>query len=65
MLRNEKPRNEARSQCQSQSNPKWYAPLRHPKRNKHTKFGIPISNNIRYMLLTLLLLKLGQRSRSK
>ena len=42
----EKPRNEARSQCQGQSDPKWYAPLCHPKRNHHPKFGIPTSNNI-------------------
>ena len=47
--RHEKPRNEARSQCQSKSDPKRYAPLRHPKRTKHTKFGIPTSiNNRRY-----------------
>ena len=30
--------------------------------HSHTKFGIPFSNNIRDMLLTQLLLKLGQRS---
>ena len=47
-------RNEARSQCQGQSDPKWYAPLRHPKRNQHTKFGIPTSNNIGDMLQTRL-----------
>ena len=33
--------------------------------HSHTKFGIPFSNNIRDMLLTQLLLKLGQRSRSQ
>ena len=31
VIQHEKPRNEARSQCQSQSDSKWYAPLRHPK----------------------------------
>ena len=40
------PRNKARSQRQCKSDRKWYAPLRHPKRNLHTKFGIPTSNNI-------------------
>ena len=51
-----KPRNEARSQCQgqSQSDPKWYAAFRHPKRNQHTKFGIPTSNDIGEMLDTRL-----------
>ena len=34
------------------SDSKWYAPLRHPKRNHHPKFGIPTSNNIRDMLWT-------------
>ena len=43
---------------------KWYMTLNHPKMHSHTKFGIPFSNNIRYMLLTQLL-KLGQRSRSQ
>ena len=33
--------------------------------HSHTKFGIPFSNNIRDMLLTQLLLKQGQRSRSR
>ena len=42
---------------------KWYKTLHHPKMHSHTKIGIPISNNIRDMLLTQLL-KLGQRSRS-
>ena len=46
MLQARKPRNETRSQCLGQSDPKWYAPLRHPKRNQHTKFGIPTLNNI-------------------
>ena len=41
-----KPRNEARSQCQGQSDPNWYAPLRHPKRNPQSKFWSPKSNNI-------------------
>ena len=54
MLKHDKPRNEARSQCQGQSDPKWYAPLRHLKRNQHTKFGIPTSNNIGDMLQTQL-----------
>ena len=49
-----KPRNDARSQCQGKSDPKWYAPLRHPKRNQHTKFEIPTSNNIGDMLQTRL-----------
>ena len=44
---------------------KWYKTLHHPKMHSHTKIGIPISNNIRDMLLTQLLLKLGQRSRSQ
>ena len=33
--------------------------------HSHTKFGILFSNNIRDMLMTQLLLKLGQRSRSQ
>ena len=41
-----------------------YATLRHHKMHAHTKFWIPTSNNIRYMLLTRILKKLGQRSRS-
>ena len=44
---------------------KWYKTLNHPKMHSHTKFGIPIPNNKRNMLLTQLLLKLGQRSRSQ
>ena len=48
--RHEKPRNEARSQCQGKSDLKWYAPLHHPKRNLHINFGIPTSNNIEDML---------------
>ena len=39
---------------------KWYKTLNHPKMHSHTEFGIPFSNNIRDMLLTQLLLKLGQ-----
>ena len=35
----------------------------HPQMHSHTKFWIPISNNIWDMLLTQLLLKLAQRSR--
>ena len=54
MLQTGKPRNEARSQCQGQSDPKWYAPLPHQKRNQHPKFGIPTSNNIGDMLQTQL-----------
>ena len=42
--RHQQPRNEARNQSQRKSDPKWYAPLSHPKRNQHTKFGIPTSN---------------------
>ena len=52
--RHEKPRSEARSQCEGKSDTIWYAPLRHPKRNQHTKFGIPTSNNIGDMLHTRL-----------
>ena len=52
--RHEKPRNEARSQCQGKSDPKWYALLPHPKRNQHTKFGIPTSNYIGDRLQTRL-----------
>ena len=44
---------------------KWYMTLHHPKMHPHTEFGIPISNNIRDMLQTQYLLKLGQRSRSQ
>ena len=51
----QKPRNEARSQCQGQSDSKWYAPLRHLKRNHHPKLGIPTSNNIGYALDTIIL----------
>ena len=58
----EKPRNKVRSQ--GQSDPKWYAPIRHPERNQNTKFGISNLNNIGNMLQTQLFLKLGQRSRS-
>ena len=54
MLLTRKPKNEARRQCQGQSDPKWYAPLRHPKRNQHPEFGIPTSNNIGDMLQTQL-----------
>ena len=39
--------------------------LHHPKMHSHTTIGIPISNSIRDMLLTQLLLKLGQRSKSQ
>ena len=53
--RHEKPRNEARSQCQGKNDPKWYAPLRHPKMNQRTKFGIPTSNNIGYALDIIIL----------
>ena len=44
---------------------KWYKTLHYPKMHSHRKFGIPISNNKRDMLLTQLLLKLGQRSMSQ
>ena len=30
---------------------RWYATLRHPKMHPHTKFGIPIPNNIRVIIL--------------
>ena len=43
----------------------WYAKLRHLKMHPHTKFGIPISKNVRDRLWTQLFLKLGQRSRSQ
>ena len=59
-----KTRNEARSHCQGQSDPKWYAPLGHSKGNQHTKFEIPTSNNIGDMLQTQLFYELGHRSRS-
>ena len=52
IIKQEKPRNEARSQCQGQNDSKLNAPLRHPKRNHHPKFGIPTSNNIGDMLWT-------------
>ena len=55
MLQTRKPRIEARIQCQGKSDPKWYAPLRHPKRNQRTKFGIPTSSNIGYALDTIIL----------
>ena len=32
----------------------WYATLCHPKIHAHTKFGIPTSNNIRFILRTQL-----------
>ena len=54
MLQTRKTRNEARSQCHGQNDPKWYAPLRHSKRYQHPKFGIPTSNNIEDMLQTQL-----------
>ena len=50
-----KTKNEARSQCQGQSDPKWYAPLGHPKTNQHPKFGISTSNNIGYDSDTIIL----------
>ena len=50
----EKSKNEVRSKCPGKSDPKWYAPLRHPKMNPHTKFGISTSNNIGEMLMTQL-----------
>ena len=31
---------------------KWYVTLHHPKMHPHTKFGIPTSKNVRYMLWT-------------
>ena len=27
---------------------KWYATFHHPKMHPHTKFGIPIPNNMKY-----------------
>ena len=63
--RQETLRNEARSQCQGKIDPKWYAPLRHPKSNQHTEFVIPTSNNVGDMLQTRLFHKLGHRSRSQ
>ena len=36
---------------------KWYKTLHHPKIHSHTKFGIPISNNKRDMLLTHFIIK--------
>ena len=42
----------------------WYLTLCHPKMQLHTDFEILTSNNIRDMLLTRLLKKLGQKSRS-
>ena len=35
MIKIQSPRNEVKSQCQSQSDPKWYASLRH-WRGMHT-----------------------------
>ena len=29
---------------------KWYTTLHHPKMHSHFKFGIPISNNMRYVM---------------
>ena len=43
----------------------WYATLPHPKMHSHTKFEIPTSYNIRYMLRRRLFLKLGHRSSSR
>ena len=34
---------------------KWYVTIRHHKMHPHTKFGIPISNNKRYALDTIIL----------
>ena len=34
---------------------KWYTTLHHPKLHTHTIFGIPISNNMRYALDTIIL----------
>ena len=39
---------------------KWYTTLRHTKMHLHTKFGIPTSKNIKDMLRTQYLVKLGQ-----
>ena len=54
-----------RSEVKVTMTSKWYMKLHHPKMHPHTKFGITISNNIRDMLQTQYLLKLGQRSRSQ
>ena len=40
----------------------WYMTLHYPKMHPHTKFGIPNSKNIRDMLRTQSILKLGYRS---
>ena len=48
------------SQRSGNSTRKWYTTLRHPEMHPHTKFGIHISNSIRYMLGTQQILKLGQ-----
>ena len=37
---------ETRSEVKVKVTRKWYVTLRHPNMHLHTKFGIPISNNI-------------------
>ena len=44
--------------CHCQTDPELYVPLCHPKGNSHTKFGIPSSINIGYMLKTLFFLEI-------
>ena len=43
----------------------WYATLCHPKMHPHTKFEIPTSKEYKRYVPDTIILKLGQRSRSK
>ena len=54
-----------RSEVKVKVTSKRYMTLHHLKMHQHTKCGFPISNNVRDMLWTQLLLYLGQRSRSQ
>ena len=46
------PIQETRSKVKVNVTQGWYALICHPKMHAHTKFVIPTSNNIRYMLWT-------------
>ena len=60
-----KPRNEVRSQCQGQSDSKWYAPLQPSQEESPPQIWDSYIKYIEDMLWTNNSWKLGQRSRSQ
>ena len=50
----------ARSDFKATVTQGWYVTLRHPMNHAHTKFGIPTSIDMRYMLRTRLFYKISQ-----